>query len=82
MVVRLDRSLIRTGFSAAGRAKGEALDTRELARRIAVAKGVDGEDKVLCRAIGLVRTLLLQAETGTILAWEGEWRLWQACPQT
>ena len=48
--------------------KGEPLDTRELSRRIAVAKGLDGGDKVLSRAISyrLVRALLLQARKGTI----------------
>ena len=49
-------------------AKGESLDTRELSRRIAVAKGLDSGDKVLCRAISyrLVRALLLQRRRGEL----------------
>ncbi|WP_131196834.1 hypothetical protein [Lichenihabitans psoromatis] len=55
-------------FVQAELARGEALDTRELSRRLAMSKGLDGGDKVLCRAISyrLVRVLLLQERQGKI----------------
>lgn len=48
--------------------KDGPLDTRELARRVAIAKGLDGGDKVLVKAIAgrTVRALLIQVRRGTI----------------
>lgn len=49
-------------------AAGKPLDTRELARAVAAAKGLDGEDKVLRQALALsiVNALTRQEKRGAV----------------
>lgn len=49
-------------------ATGKPLDTRELARAVAVAKGMDGDDRVLRKALALsvVTVLGMRAKRGQI----------------
>lgn len=49
-------------------AKGEALDTRELARRVMAVKGFDTSDNVLAKAIAfrLVQALRMQEKRGLV----------------
>lgn len=51
-------------------AAGKPLDTREIAQAVAVAKGLDGQDRVLGKALALsiVSIMARQANRGTIFA--------------
>ena len=60
----------RRGADAPWRGLSELDNMRELSRCIAIAKGLEVGDKVLCREIiyRLVRALLLQARRGAIIS--------------
>jgi hypothetical protein len=64
-------------------ASGRPLETGELARAIAEEKGLDGQGKVLRKAlaVSIVNMMALQAERGTVFAAgkRSGVRIWQLC---